>query len=557
MNVANPCGASNGRWFAAAGVVCLCAVFCGWVVHFPLTNTDIWWHLAAAREMITRRGFLYIDPFSFTNTDAPWIDLHWLFQLGAYAVHEIGGAGALVFVKSLAAGAVCIILSLVYPSKRFAVITASAFALMLYEARYLVLARPTMVTLVCMGLFIALLERFRRTGKAGVLVGLPVIQVIWTNTQGLFILGPVICGAFVAESILERLIDANGPVAERKTGALGIAFGALVAATFVNPYGWRGALFPLKLFGRIDPDMGNIYSRNVSENMPLLELDGPARSLLVAVVVVTLIVVISFVINWKQPRWAHLLLFIAFLYLAYMAKRNVSLYFLIAAPILGFNVQAFRWPQPWTLRLRRGVHGAVAGVVVVLFLVSTVTWAKISADFPSSTALSPFRYPVDAVEFVKANPVTGRVFNAIRYGGYLLWEMYPERKVFIDGRLIIRTPRFFADYLMVCDNPNLFDQIAERYDIGWVAAPTAIFYRYMPLVQWLYRSDEWHLAFTDGSSVVFYRAGRAKIEPLRLSSEGVRDSIHVALKNKWGADPAIEREAIRYFDQLLAALEER
>src|SRR5687767_10958892 len=44
----------------------------------PVADSDIWWHLAAGREMIARRGFLWVDPFSLGARGRPWIDLHWL-----------------------------------------------------------------------------------------------------------------------------------------------------------------------------------------------------------------------------------------------------------------------------------------------------------------------------------------------------------------------------------------------------------------------------------------------------------------------------------------------
>ena len=28
------------------------------------------------------------------------------------------------------------------------------------------------------------------------------------------------------------------------------------------------------------------------------------------------------------------------------------------------------------------------------------------------------------------------MFNDIRYGGYLMWELYPHKRVFADGRLV-------------------------------------------------------------------------------------------------------------------------
>src|SRR5687768_10834003 len=50
----------------------------------PVSDGDLWWHLAAGREMIATRSFLRVDPFTLSAAGRPWPDLHWLFQLFVY-----------------------------------------------------------------------------------------------------------------------------------------------------------------------------------------------------------------------------------------------------------------------------------------------------------------------------------------------------------------------------------------------------------------------------------------------------------------------------------------
>src|SRR3954463_3102007 len=66
----------------------------------PVADGDIFWHLAAGRRMVETGPFLRPDPFSLSAAGRPWIDVHWLFQLGTYAVHALGGLRALVVGKS-------------------------------------------------------------------------------------------------------------------------------------------------------------------------------------------------------------------------------------------------------------------------------------------------------------------------------------------------------------------------------------------------------------------------------------------------------------------------
>jgi hypothetical protein len=70
----------------------------------PAADGDVWWHLAAGREMLARGGWLFTDPFSSGAAGRPWIDVHWLFQLVVYAIHAALGLAGLVWSKCAIVG---------------------------------------------------------------------------------------------------------------------------------------------------------------------------------------------------------------------------------------------------------------------------------------------------------------------------------------------------------------------------------------------------------------------------------------------------------------------
>ena len=43
------------------------------------------------------------------------------------------------------------------------------------------------------------------------------------------------------------------------------------------------------------------------------------------------------------------------------------------------------------------------------------------------------QYPVNAINFLRRNPIQGPLYNALNWGGFLMWYM-PEYPVAIDGR---------------------------------------------------------------------------------------------------------------------------
>jgi hypothetical protein len=117
---------------------------------------------------------------------------------------------------------------------------------------------------------------------------------------------------------------------------------------------------------------------------------------------------------------------------------------------------------------------------------------------------APFRYPQAATDVLARQPLRGRMFNAVRYGGYLIWRLYPRHRVFVDGRLAVRTRAFFRDYLQVLDEPERFFPLARQHDITVALLPTVVpNQRYLPLARALYLSPEWQLAHLDGHSALF------------------------------------------------------
>ncbi len=539
-----------------------CGLVCGFFVYYPLTNTDIWWHLASAREMLARKAFLRADPFTFTPT-LPWIDVHWGFQLAAYTLHTIGGAGLLVFAKVLTCAAACALLVAAGPGRRFPLLTALVLAYVMFHVRFLVLARPIVITLLLMAAYVGVLERYGRMRRVHGLAVLLPLQLVWVNTQGLFALGLFISAAYALGATVERFMmpvmsadgDGQRPGAAEIRSLWGL-FAALVFVSVINPYGIRGLLFPFRLLGRIEPGLRNVFSLNVSENVPLLELVGSEPHLVALVVLTALATIAAFASRPRRIRAAHLALFVGFLYLAFSAKRNILLFVFMAAPLLGAYAGRLCTDSLATapVRLRKGLVAASVILTVLVLGNSAYKHTRGLLAAPRSSSLSPFRYPVGASDFLERHPVDGRIFNSVRYGGYLLWKHYPPKQVFIDGRLILRTPRFYADYLSVLDNPALFHRVARAYDITHVLIPTAIFERYVALARQLYDHCGWELAYTDGTSALFVARERIETRPIDLSSPQDIAAITTELRERWHRDSAILREALRYVEQTAAAL---
>lgn len=539
-------------------------------VYFPLTNTDIWWHLAAAREMIVTKNFLYSDPFAYSLDNPQWIDLHWFSQMLFYGIFTLFSSTGLVMFKCIIVCLISLILSFSNHSKQGTLLTSVIFALLIFEMRMLALVRPIILTLLYMGIFFWAFEHYLVHRNKKYLLLLIPIQILWTNSQGLFILGLLIAGCYAVGEWLQKFTEKkhskHSLLVEIKNSfpvKLIAAFGLLLSSCLMNPYGFSGFFFPFKLFKRIEPGLENIYSHNVSENIPLMDLSGKDQRYIYIYFIVLVLSIISFSLNKKSFRWAHIFLSAVFLYLAFIAKRNSILYAVIIPPILGFNFSMGYYACKSEKSVRRFpktflVTGKymIVSAIILAFLLRTYLSVAMLKIYPSKQTVSPFRVPVEAVQYLKAHPVPGNIFNSIRYGGYLIWHFFPDKKVFIDGRLIIRSERFFSDYLKILDNPPLFPSAMDTYDITYVVLPIAIFPRFMPLVRWLYKSDMWELVFVNGESVVFIKRNINIYRTFDLDSREDIQYITNSIDERWKNDSSIRKEAQGYFTDFIAAVRE-
>ena len=537
----------------------LCAALAAFFCYFPITDTDIFWHLAAGREMVASGHFLYSDPFSFTLASPRWIDLHWLFQLIVYGLYLLGGLQALIWFKLAVVAFTSVLLCSAFRSMRYAFAGAFLCAVLFYEARYLVCERPVLITLLCMSSYIFLFERVKQGARTSSLWICVPLQVIWTNSQGLYPIGIFIIGAYW----IEAMFDAGQTGRREKwTGKLLLnaytpILMACSLACLLNPYGISGLLLPFTLFARIAPAAQNLYSLNISENVPLLALTGFEAGYRTAVVGTAVVTCILFFVNRRNARPAHLVLFLGFLGLAYSAVRNVLLYFVIIVPIVGYNVMLLEaWSRAAglgrTAKRLAALLGAAAAAAILWLPVAN--HAAVVAACPPHRTLSPFRFPEKITEYLKANPVEGEMFNDIRYGGYLIWELYPHKRVFADGRLVIRQPQFFADYLAICDQPELFFFAAGKFNVTHVIVPSAIFTQYRRLIARLCASNEWHLEYTDGSSFLIVKNSASKRPAINLADTAAATAIADSICGQWRDAPYVRREALGYFADMLGYL---
>ena len=310
---------------------------------YALVNGDIWWHLKTGELILESHRVPTENLFTYTNPKSPWIDLHWGFQCFVAFVYNYFGATGLIFSKSLIGAATFLLLLTTSRNSLPAWLMLLCWApfLFIFSARYHV--RPEMMSMLFLACTIWVLHY--SSHRPSLLWLLVPIQLAWVNVQGLFILQHLVVGAFLLQQLLTFLVERDNALLLRR---LLLAFIFSAMASFINPYGLQGALFPLELMGKMSGELRVFFQTLAGETTGISEFIDRYGLIAITKNSTTLmlfgtafaVVMSQFVSNCYRRKLDifHWSLIGGFGYLAWQMNRNSNLFALVYGYILCSNV---------------------------------------------------------------------------------------------------------------------------------------------------------------------------------------------------------------------------
>ncbi len=419
-------------------MVAAALALCGFVAGvFPIFETDLFWHLAAGRWMVAHHAIPRVDPFRFTSRGAPWVDHEWLFQLGVYAVQQLAGLNGLIVLRAAALAGFGVVLYAACRRAGASVAPAGLIALAaLLGVRPRFLVRPEIATLFAILVLLHALARWVEETEASrrrkLTAGLVLLVIVWINLHGEALLAPVLAFLFLAGAWLERRTG-RGPGPRLAAVAVVTVPALLGAALMVNPYGWKVVEVPLGIARAM---------RDLTATNPewASALRAPQPYFFGGLAGVSALALAA---RWKSgawpaPRWGLPCLFAAVL--ALTAVRHTALFFTLAAPYAACVLVVAEEAQPTPRRPSGG-----ATITLVAIVLAATLWAALPptrgplrpryGGLAWGFGLEPGRFPTHAAEILAAHPAIGPLYNELAHGGFLLWRLYPPRRVFLDGRM--------------------------------------------------------------------------------------------------------------------------
>ncbi len=496
-------------------VLFLCLILVAILGARKISAHDMGFHLTGGEWIAQHRQVPQVDTYTYSAQGNPYIDSHWLYQLALYGLYQAGGYDALTLAHVVLLFCGFLLLALRCRKPRApdwlnpALLTLAAFIM---ERRFV--ERPEIVSWLFLGATLWVLETYSSKRKP-ILWLLPLLQLVWVDIEGLFVLGWIAMGAYWLGSWREE---------KKPDPRLTIFSGLAIAADFLNPYFIRGVAYPFSFISKMQ---GDIYNQTVTELRSLPDflspsvLSGDSKSFayfyclyLVAYLLVT-------ALTLKRRKWTELLVAVAFGYLSIKAVRNIPLGLIATLPsaTAGLSDLIEKIKGGWTgpaMGADRAWRGWLQYGLPVLFALGLTAWgARVATSAYYLADLRPERFglgldpdmlPMEAAQYMARERLDGKILNSPNFGGWLEWGGSPP--LYMDGRWEVMGDDLYRRYLdMTFTQGRSWGGLSA--ELIRTEADIVIF---EPRVEgsWaeqLSSLSDWRLVYLDGCSALYLKKG--------------------------------------------------
>ncbi|MBF0619108.1 MAG: hypothetical protein HQL19_02955 [Candidatus Omnitrophica bacterium] len=498
---------------------------------------DIWLHMGMGKFILNHHVVPDVDVLSCSIAGKPWVNHEWLFQVIVYKVRALWGFDGLIYMQ---VGVVLLtfltLLLLAYRKDRqFLIAVLFFFMMQIYQSRFTI--RPDIFSLLFFVFFISILSAHIQ--KRWSIAALFLLQVLWSNMHGFFIFGPMLVFLALLAEVMKRYLPMpaawkeEGRLTDEEYGRLKAAFVFVLLATLINPLTLRGATYPFGvLFGLAGES--KIFFEHITELQhplawsTLFSLDDQ-----VPYKVLIFLSLITFIFNRRRIDISAALLWLGFFGFSLVAVRNLIYFAAVAFLVMMTNCANLRLRDivPFRFADRRFVPltGFMVKVILICFFVSEgngMAWHGYF-DLDAYERKSEFLgvaqrgFPIKAVDFLEKNNIRGNFFNDFNSGAYLVGRVYPNVRVFIDGRTEVYGAAFFKEYeeIMTDGNEKTFDAAVVKDHLTGILINNSVGNFPAALLSLIQKKKEWVLVHFDFDGLVYLKdipANRVMIDAHKI-----------------------------------------
>lgn len=417
-------------WAAACLLLGLVALF----AYAPIFAIDFFWHLKLGQIIAETGAIPRTDLFSAVHPERPYVQFQWLWELLAFEAYQLGGLRGVRWLQVAWLTASFALLYAValraFRARSYAFVFCS-LALVLFEDRFQ--ARPSATLLGFVACMLPLWLQWPRSVSWRTTLYVFLVSSLWSNLHGGESLLSVLCaGALALGTLIEQRATSGGdPVRARAALVLlaVAALGVLASPTLIEglrTFTW--AIQPQLASGNREwRPTWTMLENGITPSFVLIAFAPSISAILYLVEQRNRLALRAVGAPAPFGEW---LLCGGLLVLAHQAVRNA---FLCLVP-LAFMLQRFQPPR--REQTRRLFALAALCLLLAAFHDHVVEGYGGIAEARALIAddLAPQTFPVESADFMREAGIAGGVLNDGRWGGYLIWRLWPTSHVFVDSR---------------------------------------------------------------------------------------------------------------------------
>ena len=469
-------------------------------------DPDLWGHIRFGQAVLSAGHVVRHDPYSYSAPGGAWHDHEWLSEVVMALFYQSSGVFGLRMWKLLCSAVTigCLTFGLAETGAsstlQLGTLGIAAIAIM-PQMQF----RPQLHTFALFAAMLLLIARDRRLRDSAELWWAVPLMTLWANLHGGFIVGIAALGIYAGTAAAMDVWSKRRLVWNPR---LIVVAGAATLATLITPYGLSG-------WETVAHTVGNTLTyRLIMDWQPLTAMirdqwhfsHSGTTPYLCALALMAALGVSLIIAPQCNDDLALVIIAAVMCGGAFLAVRNLPLAVIAcAAPAARHIETAFariglrdRAMPDWS----RAVPGRAASQAAICMAVAVLA---VSNGLFSSRLSADIRYPAGAVAFMRQHHLSGNVLCEFAWGEYLIWQLYPSSRVFIDSRYdMVYPPRVINDDLtFFFDRPGAA-AVLRAYPHGFVMIPPRC--RAYGLVR---HAADWTLIYQDSDAALFARADSA------------------------------------------------
>lgn len=477
--------------------------FIAFFFYFPSMggDQDIWFHIRYGSHFVKNLTWkIDHNQFNWTLFPPQFTYVTWIGSSLLFITYSLFSHYGLYLLLYTVIGLIifCFIYYLRDAGYRFDIMCLLSIiaALLVLSLKYLYI-KPDMFS----GLFFAvaclIYFKVKRIGNERLFYIYPPLFLLWVNTHGGFIVGLFLITAAFGTEILNFLFFKKAGLSARSLLYFGISVALSYAVLGINPEGYNYFISIVKDF--FSPEMqttkATIAEYGSMWNVLLFKPSGlrfKYAAFAMFFMLASFLSVSAYLVRKKKFFDLSAVFLVAFFYVFGMSLIRASQYF----PLIWFFAFFYTYKRFEDVKLK-GVFNFLSLGIIFLLTIQIIRFALV--DYPSLAWFGvnwDESYPVNEVKYIKKTGYKGNLWNDYLDGGYLLWALYPDYKIFIDPRY----GGFMRNYMPTAEefsDPKGVGSYTKRFPFKMVLAG----FHETQLINWLLKAD-WRVAYLDKNAVV-------------------------------------------------------